>query len=308
MSKVITFGSLNMDLTIQCQRLPQGGETVAGSDLILNPGGKGGNQAVAAARAGAESQMIACVGDDIFGQEMLHALAGYGVQCSQVRTASGTASGMAFIIRHDNDNRIILNAGANEILEPQAVREALEKLAQPGDLFLTQFECNMDTTFDVICQAHAMGLYTVVNPAPAKEIPPEVFSCIDLLVLNQSEAEFLSGIPAYGLTNLRRALDFFQSKGVSDVIITLGGDGSILRQGSQEHALPACPVEVVDTTAAGDTYIGALAAHLCRGNTMEDSARVATYAASLSLGKCGAHQSIPSLEEITAFMKEDYPC
>ena len=308
MSKVVTFGSLNMDLTIQCQRLPQAGETVDGSDLIFNPGGKGGNQAVAAAKAGAVSEMIACVGQDAFGKEMINALENYGVNCREIRISTDAPTGMAFITRHNNDNRIILSAGANYALGETDVIEALHRTAQPGDLFVTQFECRRETTFAAIREARAMGLYTVFNPAPAKVIPPELFPCIDLLVLNQSETQFLTGIFPAGAGTCHQALDLFQKWGIRDVIITLGADGSIGRSNGQEFTVGACPVEVVDTTAAGDTYIGALAASLCKGRTMEESVVFATKAAALTIQKCGAQQSIPYESEIVEFFKEGTLC
>lgn len=308
MAKVITFGSLNMDLTIECQRLPQAGETVDGSDLILNPGGKGGNQAVAAARAGAHSQMIACVGDDVFGRELLDALIAYGVDTTHVQTRTQTPSGMAFITRHHNDNRIILNAGANHALTGEEVCDILGEIACPGDLFVTQFECALQATFSAVEQAHRMGLYTIVNPAPAKEIPDAVYQNIDLLVLNETEAQFLTGIPAKGSENLRQALDWFQERGVRNVIITLGDEGSILACGDDTFSIPARRVPVVDTTAAGDTYIGALAASLSLGKPMQESAQFATAAAALAIGSCGAQQSIPNQTAIEQFLKEESLC
>lgn len=308
MSKVVTFGSLNMDLTIECLRLPQAGETVGGSDLILNPGGKGGNQAVAAARAGAQSQMIACVGDDVFGRELLDALKAYGVDVTHVQPRENTPSGMAFITRYHNDNRIILHAGANHALTGPEVCSVLEEIACPGDLFVTQFECDLEATFAAVERAHHMGLYTIVNPAPAKELPDHVYRCIDLLVLNETEAQFLTGIPAEGAENLHRALDWFRTRGVRNVIITLGDAGSIVRCDGQEFLVPARRVTVVDTTAAGDTYIGALAASLSQGKSMEESTRFATAAAALAIGHCGAQQSIPDQNTIEQFLKEESLC
>lgn len=308
MGKVVTFGSLNMDLTIQCQRLPLAGETVDGSDLILNPGGKGGNQAVAAARAGAQSQMIACVGDDVFGRELLETLRAYGVDTTHVQTRANTPSGMAFITRYQNDNRIILNAGANHAMTGEEVCRILDEIASPDDLFVTQFECDLEATFAAVEKAHNMGLYTIVNPAPAKQLPDHVYRCIDLLVLNETEAQFLTGIPAQGAHNLQRALDWFRQHGVGNVIITLGGDGSIISCDGQIFQVPARRVAVVDTTAAGDTYIGALAAGLSQGKTMEDSAQFATAAAALAIGRCGAQQSIPDQNTIEQFLKEEPLC
>lgn len=308
MSKVVTFGSLNMDLTIACARLPQAGETVEGSDLILNPGGKGGNQAVAAARAGAHSQMIACVGADVFGRELLEALKTYGVDTAYVQTRADTPTGMAFITRHHNDNRIILHAGANRALTGGEVCDILKENACAGDLFVTQFECDLEATFAAVAQAHRMGLYTIVNPAPAKEIPDHVYQQVDLLVLNETEAQFLTGIPAQGTENLNRALDWFESRGVGSVIITLGDAGSIVRCQGRTFTVPARRVAVVDTTAAGDTYIGALAASLSRGKTMEESTQFATAAAALAIGRCGAQQSIPDQTAIQQFLKEEPLC
>lgn len=305
-NKVLTFGSLNMDLTIECKRLPQGGETVQGSDLLCNAGGKGGNQAVAAAKSGVQTEMIACVGQDAFGIQMIEALEKYGVGCQEVRITDKAQTGIAMITRYDGDNRIILSAGANHIMTPEDIGLVLHKLGNAGDIFVTQFECRKDTTFAALCEAHNMGMYTIFNPAPAKEIPPEVFKYIDLLVLNQSECEFLTGIFPGDEAARRRALDAIQALGTKSVIITLGAAGSICRTETKEEFRElARPVNVVDTTAAGDTFIGALAAELCNGENLEESMKYATKASSLTIMKYGAQQSIPYRKEIEEFFKEE---
>ena len=307
--KVLTFGSLNMDLTIECERLPQGGETVQGSDLLCNAGGKGGNQAVAAAKSGAHTEMIACVGQDPFGAQLTEALVKYGVGCSEVRVTDKAQTGIALITRHDGDNRIILSAGANHTFTPEDMGMILHKAGQSGDIFVTQFECRKDTTFAALCEAHNMGMYTIFNPAPAKEIPPEIFRSIDLLVLNQLECEFLTGIFPGDEAACRRALDAIQTLGTKAVIITLGASGSICRtENKEEFRVLGKKVNVVDTTAAGDTFIGALAAELCDGRGLEASIQYATKASSLTIMKYGAQQSIPYRREIEEFFKEEERC
>lgn len=297
MKQVIVFGSLNMDLTIRCERMPQQGETVEGSNFLSNPGGKGGNQAVAAAKFGAPTRMIACVGQDVFGKKLLEVLSGYRVDCGEVRQSETGQTGVAIITCHEGDNRIILSPGTNHELKPDDVREVLHRIAAPGDIFVTQYECEQNTVLASLEYARELGMYTIFNPAPAKIIPEKYYPFIDLLVVNQTEAKYQTGILPDEEESCRQAIESMRRLGAKQVMITLGSRGSIFNIGDAVHSIPAQRVEVVDTTAAGDTFIGVLAACLAEGKEIEESVRFATKAAALTIMRYGAQQAIPYREE-----------
>ena len=302
MHNVIVFGSMNMDLTIESDRMPQAGETLTGRGFFTNPGGKGANQAAAAARMGAPTYMVGAVGDDGFGVQMRSALEDAGADCSRLRTVEGVSTGVASITRIDGDNRIILDPGANHVPTIDDVRAALDGFADEGDIFLTQLECDIPTTLDALRSARERGMYTVLNPAPAVELPDTTWSCVDMVCLNETECELLSGIMPETDERVREAAKFFQAKGVSVVAITLGSRGSITFEGDAVWRLVPPEHETVDTTCAGDTYIGACVASLAAGSDVPTALRWGTCASALATTKLGAQQSIPSVEEVSSLV------
>lgn len=305
MKKVLVFGSLNMDLTIECDVMPQAGETLEGRNFFTNPGGKGGNQAVAAAKLGAPTYMIARVGKDLFGRQLRESLEGYGVDCTYMTESALNSTGVAVITRCEGDNRIILSSGANHEMKGPDVKSILEKISNPQDIFMTQYECNAQAVIDSLAAAKQHQLFTLFNPAPAKAIPPEAYKNIDLLVVNQTECEFLTGIYPTDENSCQTALNRFSAMGVGNAIITLGSQGSICRIGEKMVQVDSYSVPNVDTTAAGDAYIGALASALVREEPLEDCMRYATKAAALTITKQGAQISIPYQNEIEMYFKEE---
>ncbi len=301
MKKVIVFGSLNMDLTIECEQIPLAGQTVEGRGFFTNPGGKGGNQATAAAKMGAPTYMIARVGEDVFGSQIVGTLAGYGVDCTYVDTSSRSGTGVAMIIRSSGDNRIVLNRGSNHEITGEEVERILDRLGEPLDLFVTQYECSARAVIEGLAAAKRRGLFTLFNPAPAKAIPPEAYPDIDLLVVNQTECEFLTGLYPTDLEGCQTALGRFKALGAGGAIITLGGAGSVSRVGGELMMVESYAVPNVDTTAAGDAYIGALASSLVRGENLEQGMRFATKTAALTVTRQGAQQSIPTAAEVEAY-------
>jgi ribokinase len=304
MKKLIVLGSLNMDISIQSDYMPKSGETMNGYGFLMNSGGKGGNQAVAAAKAGIDVAMIAKVGNDTFGKQLVDDLKNYGVDVSNVEIAKDVSSGVAVITRCNNDNRIILNNGANHTLDMDSIKEKLDKIANKGDIFLTQLENELEIVTKSIIYAKELGLYTILNPAPALKIDDELYKYLDLVILNQSECELLIGIYPDDENTYKTVLDIFTNKGV-DVIITLGTDGSITNYaGSYDH-IKSRKVEVVDTTAAGDSYIGALCRYLVNDKNFLEGLRFASDVAALTVTKKGAQVSIPYFNEVKEFYKEE---
>lgn len=298
--QVIVFGSLNMDLSIACARMPEAGETLAGRDLVINPGGKGANQAVAAARLGARTLMIGAVGSDDFGDRLTRSLAASGVAAGVIERVDAT-TGAAIIMRTGSENRIILDPGANHALSASDVARALDDCARAGDIFVTQLECAHDATFAALQDAHARGLYTIFNPAPASPVPSELWEKIDLICLNETECEIVCGIRPETANEIERAMEALGSRGARRAVLTLGASGSAVMEEGALARIEAVPVEAVDSTAAGDTYIGALAARIARGESVLAAARYASMASALTVTRVGAQQSIPTFEEIETF-------
>ena len=300
MPKALVFGSMNMDLSICCARIPAAGETIDGDSFITNPGGKGANQAVAASRMGAPVTMVAAVGDDTFGSVLLGCLDGAGIDVSAVRTVTEVPTGTATIIRVDGDNRIILDHGANYCLSSADVCDAVDRFGEPGDVFLTQFECEPDATAAALAHAHDRGLFTMVNPAPARPIPDNFWRSVDYLCMNETECESITGDFPFGPEDASMAARKIAGKGVSQVVVTLGSKGSYGYDRGEECYVPARCVDAVDTTAAGDTFIGAMVSGHLMGMGFRESMELATCASALTVQRVGAQQSIPSLAEVNA--------
>lgn len=300
MSKALVFGSMNMDLSICCARVPAAGETIDGDSFITNPGGKGANQAVAASRMGAPVVMVAAVGDDTFGSVLLGCLDGAGIDISAVRTVPEVPTGTATIIRIDGDNRIILDHGANYCLSSADVRAAVDRFGEPGDVFLTQFECDPAATAAALAHAHNRGLFTMVNPAPARPIADDLWSSVDYLCMNETECESITGDFPFGPEDASMAARKIAGRGVSQVVITLGSKGAYGYDRGEECFVPALRVDAVDTTAAGDTFIGAMVSGHLMGMGFRESMELATRASALTVQRVGAQQSIPSLAEVNA--------
>lgn len=304
MQKVIVLGSLNMDLSIQCNNLPKNGETINGFDFFMNPGGKGGNQAVAAAKLGVDTRMIAQIGNDVFGKALLDTISKYGVRTDSIQLSPYDATGVAMIIRSHNDNRIILGNGANHTLNIEYVKERLHHIAKPRDIFLTQLENDYTLVKHAIKEAKQANLFTILNPAPARMLDEEVYAYLDLIVVNQSECEVLTGIYPKDEESSIAALHLFEKKGVK-AIITLATYGSISNYQHNPVFVEAKKVETIDTTAAGDSYIGAVCSYLAEGKNIKEALAFATKVAAITVTRKGAQISIPYKEEVEEYFKEE---
>ncbi len=305
MKKVIVLGSLNMDLSILCDELPKIGETINGYDFLATPGGKGGNQAVAASKLGANTYMIGNVGKDIFGDQLVYSLKESGINTEYICVDSDTSSGVAVIICNNNDNRIILGNGANYSLNKEYVQKSLDEISTKGDIFLTQLENKYDLVKESIVHAKRNGMFTILNPAPAVECLDDLlYENLDLIILNQTECQLLSGVYPQEQEDLYKAFEFFAKKGV-EVIITLGESGSVYMKDSKLENIPARKVKVVDTTGAGDSYIGALCAELAEGSELGEALKFATDVAAVCVTRRGAQVSIPNKKEVKDIYKEE---
>ena len=302
MPKVIVFGSMNMDLSIDAPRVPAAGETLTGSGFITAAGGKGANQAVAAARLGADVRMLAAVGADAFGDELTGGLAEAGVDTVGVRRLSAVTTGVAVILRTAGENRIVLHVGANHALPAADVASDLRSIGEKDDVLVTQGECDPAATEAALRVAHELGLYTIFNPAPARPVPDDLWPCIDLVCLNETECQIMCGVLPKDDATCHAAARRLRELGAGAVVITLGAAGAFgLGANGTPLRVPATPTTVVDTTGAGDTFIGALAAGRVRGLSLAESMHWGAQAAALAVSRLGAQPSIPTAEEVGAF-------
>ncbi|MFF2923518.1 ribokinase [Streptomyces celluloflavus] len=296
MYDVLVVGSANADLTVRVGRRPGAGETVLGTDLVESAGGKGANQAAAAARLGGRTALLARVGGDAYGELLLAAQRAAGTDVAPVIVDGAARTGTAMIIvGPDGDNSIVVSPGANATLTPQDVAAAADVIAGSAVLSL-QLEIPMETVRAAAASAAAAGTRVVLNPSPAPEsLAPELLAAADPLVVNEHEARQLSGRADGEPGEWAHAL---RDQGARSVVITLGGDGALVLDASGIGEIPGVRVEAVDTTGAGDAFTGALATRLARGDGLADAARFAVRVGAAAVTKPGAQPSYPTLDEL----------
>ena len=297
-TKIIVAGSINMDLVTRAP-IPRPGETVIGGDLHAFPGGKGANQAVAAARMGGQVTMIGRVGEDAFGKQMRAALEEDGVDTAFVLPTAGTPTGVALIVVDEQgQNSIVVTPGANGRLTPADIDAAAEAIAA-ADVLLLQLEVPLETVQRATGLAAQHGLKVILNPAPAAPLPQDLLSKVDILIPNEIEAAALSGLPSGSTAELQAAAANLLEQGAGAVILTLGDRGALLVDGKSKTLLPAFAVKnVVDTTAAGDAFAGALAVAVSEGLTLPEAISWAAGAGALAVTKAGAQPSLPTRTEV----------
>ncbi|WP_460149789.1 ribokinase [Pseudomonas sp. H3_D12] len=300
-AKVVVIGSLNMDLVTRAPRLPRGGETLIGESFATIPGGKGANQAVAAARLGAQVSMVGCVGNDAYGEQLRGALLAEGIDCQAVRVVEDS-SGVALIVVDDNSqNAIVIVAGANGALTAE-VLDGVDAVLQSADVIICQLEVPDATVGHALKRGRELGKIVILNPAPASHtLPADWYACVDYLIPNESEAAVLSGLAVDSLETAEAAAAHLIAAGAGKVIVTLGAQGLMFANGASFEHFPAPRVKAVDTTAAGDTFVGGFAAALASGKGEVDAIRFGQVAAALSVTRSGAQPSIPTLLEVQAF-------
>ena len=292
-TKVVVIGSSNTDMTIKAERLPKPGETILGGIFVMGPGGKGANQAVAARRLGADVSFICKVGKDIFGDNAIEGYRKEGIDTSRI-LRSDKASGTALILVDAKaENCISVAPGANGDLSPEDIDSVADVIRSAGYLIL-QLEIPVESVLRAARIAHEAGVYVILNPAPACPLPRELFSYVSLITPNQTESALLTGIE----DNLDAAVDKLLEMGVKDVVVTLGSKGSMVVSGGERTFVPSQKVNAVDTTAAGDTFCGALCVALSEGSSLVQAAGFATKASALTVQKMGAQDSIPYRSDI----------
>jgi ribokinase len=297
-----------MDLVVQISRVPLAGETLAGTEFIMIPGGKGANQAVAASRSGAATRMIGCVGQDAFGQVLLDSLTLASVNVDGIHSLPGISTGIANILVEANgDNRIIIVAGANACVTA-AVLDAEWEQITGSSIVMLQHEIPLLTNYEVIKRCRREGIPVILNPAPFYAISEEVLSAVDILILNATETAALAGIPVDGVKAAKQAARILYKSGKQTVIITLGKAGVVLLNHDGQIHQPAFNVKPVDSTAAGDTFVGSYAAFMLEGKSAAESLVYAAAAAAIAVTRLGAQASIPTRVEVESFIKSyEYP-
>ncbi len=314
-SKVVVVGSITADVTAFGNRLPVPGETVIGESFTLVLGGKGANQALAAARAGASSTMIGCVGDDPFRDIVLGGLRDGDVDTTSVTSVPGP-TGVAHI-RVDNttgQNDIVIVPLANSSLTPDLAERRLRAVARSGDVLLLQLEIPLATTFRVAIVGRELGMTVVLDPAPAATLPDEIWSVVDVVTPNESEAAVLTGISVSDVDAAVVAGRWFLERGVRTALITLGDKGVVEVNEAGAHSRSTPTVKVVDTTAAGDAFAGYLGAGLANGLAWSESIDRGIHAGALAVTVAGASTSLPTADAVDAFIaaqnhdREDASC
>ncbi len=304
MADILVIGSLNTDLVVRAPRFPKPGETISGEDLQIIPGGKGANQAVAAARQGASVLMVRRVGKDSFGPFLLNSLKSDRVDTSHV-IADESATGTATIIVDSNgQNSIVLSAGANGKVSIQDI----DRLKVDAKLLLLQLEIPLESVVHAAQWAKERGMTVVLNPAPARELPDELISAVDFLVPNETELNLLSGVPATDMPSAEQAARILLKRGAKHVIVTLGEKGALIVSPGQVQQIEAYRVNVVDTTAAGDAFIGGFAAKLLESDSLlsvqeralalQNAVHYGNACGALAVTKFGAQPSLPTKEEV----------
>ncbi len=299
--KILVVGSSNTDMVIQTRKFPGPGETLLGGHFFMNPGGKGANQAVAARRLGGTVSFVGKIGNDIFGKQAVQLLEDEGIGVEYVATDPDLPSGVAMItVDGKGENSIVVAPGSNGSFSFSDFDMALPELDR-SDMVLLQLEIPLATVAHIAEHASRRGKQVVLNPAPADQLPDDLFHHIDLITPNESEAELLTGIQITDEVSASQAARVLNEKGVKTVIVTMGAAGAFVLSDEFTGMVTAPKVDAVDTTAAGDTFNGALVVALSEGKTLHEAVDFACKAASISVTRIGAQSSIPFRKEIGLF-------
>ena len=292
-----------MDLVVACRQLPKPGETIHGQSIQELPGGKGANQAVAAARLGAQVTMIGRVGDDTFAPRLLENLAHENVCTEHVRRSTGCSSGIAIVaVESSGENAITIIGGANSQVSPTDVQESVHAIAD-ADMVLLQLETPLETALEAMTVARKHNTRVMLDPAPAPSNFPEELLQVDFLCPNETEAEMLTGLPVDSDKQAQQAVEKLCGLGVGCAILTRGARGAVIcEKDRQAEFIESISIEVVDTTAAGDAFAAAFAVELARGATVGEATRFACRAGAAAASRLGAQNAMPTQDEIAKLL------
>ncbi|WP_308415554.1 ribokinase [Sporanaerobium hydrogeniformans] len=295
---ITIIGSLNIDLMVYTKYFPGSGETITSQHYVDLPGGKGANQAVTIGRLGGQVEMIGAVGKDLYGQRLLNNLKANGIGTSGIKECSGANTGLAFInVDETGSNKIILIPGANHLLVPTDIDQNMHLIDQ-SHFILLQLEIPLATVHYALREAYKRRKKTILNPAPACKLSPEILQYVDILTPNELELALLTNLPVDSLDAMSVAAKTLIQQGVKVVIVTLGDKGVLVVASDKVSHIPAYPVKVVDTTAAGDAFTGALVLALSQGDILQDAVHFANKVASIVVQRPGTQISLPTLNEI----------
>ncbi|HSL46118.1 MAG TPA: ribokinase [Anaerolineales bacterium] len=300
MPNILVVGSLNADLVVRSPRFPKPGETISGEDLQIIPGGKGANQAVASARQGASVAMVGRVGNDSFGPDLINNLKENNVDTSHVQTDPDSATGTAIIVVDANgQNSIVLSPGGNGRVKPSD----LDNVAfSDYKLLLLQLEIPAETVLSAARRARERGVRVLLNPAPAGPLPDELLSLPDFILPNESELSLLTDQPVNDIASAEKAAKTLLERGIQNVIVTLGANGALIVNQQTTKHIPPFKADVVDTTAAGDAFIGGFASALLENKSLEEAVRYGCACGALATTKFGAQPSLPTRVEVEKFI------
>lgn len=297
-NRVAVVGSSNTDMVVKTSRFPNPGETLIGGEFFVFPGGKGANQAVAAARMGAEVRLICAVGSDSFGEQAIASYEKEGIVTDAIEKVNGFASGIALItVNAQGENEIVVAPGANDRLLPSHLNKNLTVL-QKSDIILAQLEIPLETIGFLAAFSQSENIPFILNPAPAKDLETLILNNLFAITPNQTEAELLTGIKIDSISTARQSAKTLKSRGVKNIVITLGKEGVYYLGAEGDFHLPASKVKAIDSTAAGDVFNGVLAAGLAKGLSWKESIERSNKAAALSVTRMGAQNSAPYEFEI----------
>jgi ribokinase len=296
--KIVVIGSCNTDMVVKSDRLPVPGETILGGAFMMNPGGKGANQAVAVARLGGNVTFISKTGNDLFGKQSIEMFGDENINTDYIFSDPQLPSGVALIMVDTyGENCIVVASGANASLSKEDIEKA-RYLIEDADILLMQLEIPMETVEYAASLAYKKGIKVVLNPAPASFLSTGLLECLYAIVPNKTEAEMLSGIKVSDQDSAKQAADIISSKGVDIVVITLGSAGAFIKDGNNYYNVPVEKIKAVDTTAAGDTFCGALCVAISEGLSIEEAVKFANKASGFTVMREGAQSAIPYRKEL----------